>query len=117
VQIDRIWSVNEGKLLLHRIPDDAQQLAGQYELPATTHFKGKTQLDKALTTKTRGITNKRIKETIYRLKPQTSALTLQVSALKAQSSNLHWIALDELEHVTLSGPHRRWVNELLKQDV
>jgi A/G-specific adenine glycosylase len=116
VQIDRIWSVNEGKLLLHRIPDDAQQLAGQYELPATTHFKGKPQLDKALTTKTRGITNKRIKETIYRLKPQTSALTLQVSALKAQSSNLHWIALDELEHVTLSGPHRRWVNELLKQD-
>ena len=101
--------MNEGKLLLHSIPDDAKQLAGQYELPATTHFKGKTQLDKALTTKTRGITNKRIKETIYRLKPQTSSL-------KAQSSNLHWIALDELEHVTLSGPHRRWVNELLKQD-
>lgn len=112
VQIDRIWSVNDGKLLLHRIPDDAKQLAGQYELPAITHFKGKPQLDQALITKTRGITNKRIKETIYRLKPQAYAVPSQAS----QPSNLHWIALEELEYVTLSGPHRRWVKELLKQD-
>jgi len=112
VQIDRVWIVEDGKLLLHRIPDDAKQLAGQYELPATTHFptKPKLKLGKALATKSRGITNKRIKETIYPLESQTP----QVSDLKSQTS-LTWVALEELDNITLSGPHRRWVKELLKQ--
>jgi A/G-specific adenine glycosylase len=129
VAIDRLWIVQDDKLLLHRIPTDAKQLAGQYELPATTHFATKPKLGKALATKTRGITNKRIKETIYPLKSpssalpspssalpsQVSALHSQVSALHSQVSALHWIALDQLDSITLSGPHRRWTKELLKQ--
>ena len=114
IEIDRVWIVNDGKLLLHRIPEDAKQLAGQYELPATTHFPTKPKLGKVLATKTRGITNKRIKETIYPLKSQPSVLSPQISALKSQSA-LHWIAIDQLDSITLSGPHRRWVKELLKQ--
>jgi A/G-specific adenine glycosylase len=122
VQIDRVWIVQDDKLLLHRIPDDAKQLAGQYELPATTHFDETPKLGKALATKSRGITNKRIKETIYplkspisALKSQVSPLPSQVSALKPPPSQLHWIALDQLDSITLSGPHRRWTKELLKQ--
>ncbi|CAA6680088.1 MULTISPECIES: A/G-specific adenine glycosylase [unclassified Lentimonas] len=125
VQIDRVWIVQDKKLLLHRIPDNAKQLAGQYELPATTHFEAKPKLGKALATKTRGITNKRIKETIYPLKSQTSSLPPQVSGLKSppsqlsalppQVSSLSWVALDQLDSITLSGPHRRWTKELLKQ--
>jgi A/G-specific adenine glycosylase len=105
-EIDRLWVVQEGKLLLHRIPDDAKQLAGQYELPATTQFTEPAKLGKALATKSRGITNKRIKETIY--------LTL-TPTLNTESPDLHWIALDQLDSITLSGPHRRWVNELIEQ--
>ena len=106
VQIDRLWIVHDGKLLLHRIPDDAKQLAGQYELPATSHFSTKPTVGKALATKTRGITNKRITETIYPLTSEPSALSPQPALI--------WIALDQLDSITLSGPHRRWTKELLK---
>jgi A/G-specific adenine glycosylase len=105
VEIDRIWLINEGKLLLHRIPDTAKQLASQYELPATTHVTTKSKLGTALATKTRGITNKRIKETIYPLKTFPSDLQ--------PNTELHWVALDQLDSITLSGPHRRWTKELL----
>lgn len=107
VKIDRLWIIDNGKLLLHRIADDAKQLAGQYELPATTHFPAKPTLGKALATKTRGITNQRITETIYPLKSSPSDLPPQPS--------LSWVALDQLDSITLSGPHRRWTKELLKQ--
>lgn len=30
------------------------------------------------------------------------------------NGELVWVALDALETVFLSGPHRRWVNELLR---
>ena len=106
VQIDRLWIVHDGKLLLHRIADDAKQLAGQYELPATSHFSTKPTVGKALATKTRGITNKRITETIYPLTSEPSALSPQPALI--------WIALDQLDSITLSGPHRRWTKELLK---
>ncbi|MDG1241038.1 MAG: A/G-specific adenine glycosylase [Opitutae bacterium] len=130
VQINRLWIVHHGKLLLHRIPNDAKQLAGQYELPATTHLPTELKLGKALVTKTRGITNQRITETIYPLKSPPSGLShpasaspssgklkpqqFQVSDLPTQAS-LTWIALDQLDSITLSGPHRRWSKELLKQ--
>jgi A/G-specific adenine glycosylase len=104
LEIDRIWSVQRGKLLLHRVPDNAKQLAGQYELPAVTQFTNSPELGRVLLTRSRGITNKRIKETIY----QSPTSTLEI-----ESSDLHWIALDQLGSITLSGPHRRWVNELL----
>ena len=113
VQIDRVWIVHDGQLLLHRIPDNAKQLAGQYELPSTSHFPTKPQLGKALATKTRGITNKRIKETIYLLKSPPSALYCALGC-KSQPSRA-WVPLEELDSITLSGPHRRWVKELLKQ--
>ena len=88
VAIDRLWIVHDNKLLLHRIPSDAKQLAGQYELPSPCHFEQKFKLGKALATKSRGITNKRITETIYPLSPQSSILSPQVSVLKSQPSNL-----------------------------
>lgn len=105
VAIDRLWIIEHGKLLLHRIPNDAKQLAGQYELPIRTQFPTRLTFGKVLATKTRGITNKRIKETIYQAFPP---------ALHLQSSNLHWIALEQLDHITLSGPHRRWIKEVLR---
>ena len=107
VKVDRLWAFAKGKLLLHRIPEDAKQLAGQYELPAITLFGKSLELDEILATKSRGITNKRIKETIYRAREPIPDI---------KSSDLRWIPLDQIESITLSGPHRRWVKELLKQE-
>jgi len=104
VEVARLWIIKGGKLLLHRIPDDAKQLAGQYELPMPTSFKSQPpELGKVLARKSRGITNKRIKETIYLPK---------ATNLEVNTDNLHWIGLDQLESITLSGPHRRWISEL-----
>jgi A/G-specific adenine glycosylase len=60
VEIDRLWILDDGKLLLHRIPDDAKQLAGQYELPTRELLGINPSTRKALAIKTRGITNRRI---------------------------------------------------------
>jgi A/G-specific adenine glycosylase len=104
VEVDRIWMTDKKQVLLHKIPDDASQLAGQYELPATTHFSKKLQPIKLLAEKTRSITNRRIRERIYQ------------SDLEAipRNGQLEWIAISQLDEITLSGPHRRWVEELIQ---
>lgn len=107
VEVNRIWFVRDGKLLLHRIPDDAKQLAGQYELPRIEQFAEPPKPGKMLAVRSRGITNKCIKETIYL--PRTASSIAETSELKC-------IALDQLDNITLSGPHRRWVNELLAKE-
>ena len=103
VEIDRLWILRDKELLLHRIPDDAPQLAGQYELPSTTQLDLKQTGGKALATKSRGITNQRIRETIY---PAEAPAQLPKA--------LHWVKTNQLDSITLSGPHRRWVEELLQ---
>ena len=116
VAIDRLWIIEDEKLLLYRIPDDAKQLAGQYELPSTEQLGVNKPKCKALATKTRGITNKRIEETIY---AHVGASALAISqpdtkpAKAGTPTNLHWVPIDQLESITLSGPHRRWIKELL----
>jgi A/G-specific adenine glycosylase len=100
-EIDRAWVVEDAKLLLHRIPEGAGQLAGQYELPELRAVKARTS-PQLIASKSRSITHRRIKEYIY----QTIVVSIDDS--------LEWVVLDELEAITLSGPHRRWISELLK---
>ena len=101
VEIDRAWIIEDDKLLLHRIPESAGQLAGQYELPELSAVKARMS-PQLIASKSRSITHRRIKEYIYE--------TIVVSI----HDSLEWVALDELDAITLSGPHRRWIRELLK---
>ena len=101
VEIDRAWIVEDAKLLLHRIPEIAGQLAGQYELPKLSAVKARTS-PQLIASKSRSITHRRIKEYIYE------------TIVAGIDDSLEWVALDELEDITLSGPHRRWISELLK---
>jgi A/G-specific adenine glycosylase len=104
VAITRGWCTHDGLLLLHRIPRTAKRLAGQYELPSTDHVAVPTKAP-VLATKKRGITRYRITETIKAIAPP--------SPLPAE---LVWVPLAELDDLTLSGPHRRWVRELLHKE-
>jgi A/G-specific adenine glycosylase len=61
-----------------------------------------------LAKKTRGITRYRITESIHAVKPPEIAVQ-EAGA----DGELVWVPVAELGSVTLSGPHRRWVNELL----
>lgn len=101
IEIRRAWIVQDEQLLLHRIPNDAGQLAGQYELPQTENLKLKTSDKKPLATKSRSITHRRIKEHIYEFKAPMNL-----------PPEHEWISMQELHLITLSGPHRRWVEEL-----
>lgn len=62
-----------------------------------------------LATKRRTITRYAITESIYAVK-----LTPMLKArIAPRDDSLEWVPLAELDHVTLSGPHRRWIRELL----
>jgi len=103
VEIERAWVRRGAKLLLHRIPGGAGQLAGQYELPELSAVAADGADKRLLAARSRSITHRRIKERIY-----------QTAAKPALDATMHWVSLRELEQVTLSGPHRRWVRELLE---
>ena len=101
VAVTRGWCVQKGNLLLHRIPAGAKRLAGQYELPSSDHLPIAEEAT-VITTKKRSITKYRITETIREIAPPSLL-----------PDELHWVSFDDLSDITLSGPHRRWITELL----
>jgi A/G-specific adenine glycosylase len=108
--VSRVWCLHQGSLLLHRTAGDARRLANMHELPAAEHLDAdESVFAKAnlLATKKRGITRFAITESIYAL----PLPALPKASLKRPG--LVWVTIDELDALTLSGPHRRWVTELL----
>jgi A/G-specific adenine glycosylase len=108
VFVMRTFCLDRGRLLLRRGHSDTKRLAGLHELPEAGDLGVKPGAGSHLATKRRTITRFRITEAIHHV-PVTSALRRRI----AQSGHLVWVRLDELETVTLSGPHRRWVREFL----
>ncbi len=108
--VHRLWVIDHGKLLLHRRPDDARRLAGLYELPEAEGLLNCKNLSQPLTVKKRGIANERIEERIYQAKA-TPSLKKKVEGDKYYA----WLDIDALDSVTLTGPHRKWVTELLEK--
>ena len=112
VAVARVWCRGPRGLLLHRTGDGARRLAGLLELPTAEQLglaPAALAAAPVLATKRRGITRYAITETIHEL-PAGAAPGESDAALAARS--LVWIADDALDTVTLSGPHRRWVDEL-----
>lgn len=106
--VTRVWCEHRGRLLLHRTHAQARRLAGLYELPEAADL-GLTPLATALlATKRRSITRFQIAEHIYSTPPD-AALLKRITAHEF----LTWVPLTQLDHVVLSGPHRRWISELL----
>jgi A/G-specific adenine glycosylase len=106
VAVTRLWCERDGRLLLHRADGRARRLAHQHELPSAEQL-GLTE-DAAkhgtlVATKKRSITRYRITESIHRLVRPPARLT----------AGLTWAPLTALDAVTLSGPHRRWITEIL----
>jgi len=106
--IHRAWCVKNGKLLLHRTPAKSRRLANLYELPelppdSASLRKINGAEPPPLLTKKRGITRYQITEHIYAADAPRGPLL----------EDHEWVPIAELENVTLSGPHRRWVGELL----
>ncbi len=106
----RTFCLHRGSLLLRRGHAKARRLAGLHELPEASDLGLKTLPEKSLlAVKRRAITRFQITESIYRVKP-TAALLKRI----AKDNSLEWVPLNKLDDHTLSGPHRRWIGELLK---
>ena len=107
--IHRAWIIQDACLLLHRAKGNCKRLANMLELPRLDHLDESAEKlsDKGLspiTTKQRGISNSRIKEPIWKLEKNCNL----------NHPELEWVALNDLDEVTLSGPHKRWIRELIK---
>ncbi|HET7534828.1 MAG TPA: A/G-specific adenine glycosylase [Candidatus Didemnitutus sp.] len=103
----RVWCEHRGRLLLHRAHASAKRLAGLHELPDATLLGVQPSAKSLVTTKRRTITRFQITESIHRV-TSTDAFRRRI----ARDPNFEWVPLAHLERITLSGPHRRWIQEL-----
>ena len=102
--IYRLWLRRGNNVLLQRHPRDARRLAGIAELPllAAKPDGGPLIIRK------RGISSEQITEEIHALPEEHPAVQKCLSLAASQ-----WVALDQIEILSLSGPHRRWIHELI----
>jgi A/G-specific adenine glycosylase len=99
-----LWIQNEA-ILLFKADASSKRLAHLYEFPELSHVGlAQTANLKRITTQSRGISNERIKEFFYAM-PNTYAAT-------PSDGRLHWIALKDITHIPLSGPHRKAWNRI-----
>jgi A/G-specific adenine glycosylase len=110
-EVTRLWCVREGELLLHRSGAEARRLAGMHELP-NAEQAGLALRDVAgareVARRRRGITRFVITETIV--------VPLRAPHVRS-GGELVWVPLARLGDVVLSGPHRRWITEILAREV
>ncbi|MBP8257160.1 MAG: A/G-specific adenine glycosylase [Opitutaceae bacterium] len=105
--VARVWVVGNDTLLLRRTPARARRLANLHELPLAADLdldEQSLQTSDLLAKRRRGITRYLITESIYRILPPKR---LHLGA------ELVWIRFGDLPSISLSGPHRRWITELL----
>ena len=106
--VTRVWCERDGALLLHRADAGARRFANIHELPTAEQaglVAAKVARGELLAKKRRGITRFQITESIHVAAAPRGKLPAE----------LVWAPLAELDALTLSGPHRRWVNEILAQ--
>ncbi|MBI5767483.1 MAG: A/G-specific adenine glycosylase [Verrucomicrobia bacterium] len=102
----RAWCRRGDALLFHRAPATARRFANLHELPAPEHLglaPAEIARGRLLATKRRAITRFQITESIHALPPPRRKL----------APDLVWVPLASLDGISMSGPHRRWVTEIL----
>jgi A/G-specific adenine glycosylase len=107
-EVARAWCVERGRLLLQRANGNARRLAGLHELPEFSALGLNRISGKPLLARTRSITHHRIAETIH-----SARLNAIARKMVAREAAFIWVPIAKIDSVTLSGPHRRWVREIL----
>ena len=108
--VTRAWCEYQGRLLLRHAPDGARRLAGLHELPAAADLglvQETVRTETLLSRQKRGITNHQITESIHKVRLSAA----QRRRLTADGA-LRWIPWTEFEGIALSGPHRRWIEQI-----
>ncbi len=101
-KMKRSWVESKDSLLLQKPKDGANRLAGIYELPEIIENEifSKQEL---LAVRKRTIGQTDYEESIYRcsLNPNSRL-----------NNSMKWIKWHKLNEITLSGPHRKWIEEI-----
>jgi A/G-specific adenine glycosylase len=103
-EVARLWLQGKKGLLLHFYPVDATRLAGLAELPELPEVPSANPL----LTRSRGISSEQVRESIFQLSDDHPLAETCVSAKYTR-----WVPLSELPKISLSAPHRRWIEALL----
>lgn len=108
ITVERAWIQCEKGVLLYKIPADAKRMKGLHELPDLTALSIEPPKSKPIAIRKRGITRYRITERIHKV---------PASKLSSNLPKDHiWASSDEVADLPFSGPHRRWITELLATD-
>jgi len=106
--VTRVWCERSDALLLHRSSATARRFASIHELPLASHAgMDDTQVRRGelLARKRRGITRYQFTESIHVAPAPAPSAKL--------APELVWVPFAKLDAITLSGPHRRWVLEII----
>jgi len=110
IQVTRLWIERDGALLLHRRSASARRLSEMCELPEAATLAAAIVEAKPFAIKRRTIVNQLFIESIHRANLPASAPDPAADSV----AGFIWAAPAQLARLSLSGPHRRWVEELRK---
>ena len=102
----RVWCERRGAVLLHRNAPGARRLADLHELPTAQQAgldPASASTGPLVARRSRGITRFRIVESIHSARHPGGRL----------GPGLVWVRLGDLDSIALSGPHRRWMTQIL----
>ena len=103
--VERAWILGPRGVLLHKIPATASRMKGLHEIPSLQQLDLSTPKSKPLLERKRSITKYRITERFYCVGPDKLESTLP--------TDCHWVSPKAVEDLPFSGPHRKWIEELL----
>jgi|TARA_B110000438_G_scaffold284818_2_gene314251 A/G-specific adenine glycosylase len=104
--VHRIWAVRDGAIALAKQPAGSRRLAHLHELPLWSETEGPKGAQ-LIARKKRGISNQIIEEHIWEFDHEATALD-------QTEGEITWQQINKLTEIPLSGPHQRWINELLE---
>lgn len=105
--IRRYWVESSRGLLLFCHSNSAGRMSGIHELPERrpNSFHMKSVVEKHLATKKRTIGNVEYSENIVQLSfPEDLSIKLE--------EGFSWVSKEKIDQITLSGPHRKWIQEI-----
>ncbi len=105
IKLKRYWIESGNSILLQKGGIEEKRLSGLFELPK--NLEGELEgLQNLLLQKNRTIGTNEYKETIYKSSIKSSC--------DFKKYSLEWITWENFKEITLSGPHRKWIQELRK---
>ena len=102
-KVTRFWIVSSSGILLQKSEKKSKRLAGIYELPGEQeNFSFLKEV--LITQKKRTIGNTEYDESIFQAKIEKDIVK--------KGNSLQWVKWKDLDNITLSGPHRKWIEEI-----